>query len=114
MPNRNSLVIQEAKKGMEKFKTEVANELGLQQYDNLDKGELTSRQNGYVGGNMTKKMVFFAESVINEQGPEVVSQAPTLELPERIRKQNELASQGLSPGQLIQNQFDDQNQKQFH
>ncbi len=36
---------------------EVANEVGLSNYDSIDKGNLTARQNGYVGGNMTKKMV---------------------------------------------------------
>ena len=98
---------------MEKFKAEVASELGLQNYDHLDKGELTSRQNGYVGGNMTKKMVYFAESVINEQGPQVVAKAPALELPERIRKQNEMASQGLPPGHVIQDQFSNQYPNQL-
>lgn len=51
----------EATSAMKKFKMEVANELGLPDYENKDKGNLSSRENGYVGGNMTKKMVAFAE-----------------------------------------------------
>ena len=51
----------EAASGMKRFKLEVANELGLHDYENIDKGSLSSRDNGYVGGNMTKKMVAYAE-----------------------------------------------------
>ena len=55
--NSNKLVVPEAKQGLDKLKTEVANEVGIANYDTMDKGNLTSRQNGYVGGNMVKKMV---------------------------------------------------------
>jgi len=49
---------------LEKFKNEIAEELGIDNYDNVDKGELSSRMNGSVGGNMTKKMVKFSEAVL--------------------------------------------------
>ena len=51
----------EAASAMRQFKMEVANELGIPDYENMDKGNLSSRENGYVGGNMTKKMVAYAE-----------------------------------------------------
>lgn len=54
---RNSLVVPEAKNGLDQFKYEVANEVGLSNYATVDKGTLTSRQNGYVGGYMVKHMV---------------------------------------------------------
>ena len=54
----------ENKAVLNQFKTEVANELGINNYEQIDKGQLTSRQNGYVGGNMTRKMVAFAEQSI--------------------------------------------------
>ncbi|RBP46727.1 alpha/beta-type small acid-soluble spore protein [Garciella nitratireducens] len=54
---KNQIQIPEAKKAMEQFKMEVANELGIANYDTVDKGNLTARQNGYVGGNMVKKMI---------------------------------------------------------
>ncbi|TDT51963.1 alpha/beta-type small acid-soluble spore protein [Fonticella tunisiensis] len=61
MPNnktgRNQLVVPEAKQGLEQFKYEVANEVGIANYQTVDKGTLTSRQNGYVGGFMVKHMV---------------------------------------------------------
>ncbi len=34
---------------------------GLSNYDQADKGNMTARQNGYVGGYMTKKLVEMAE-----------------------------------------------------
>ena len=46
-----------AKQGLDKFKVEVANSIGLTNYESVDKGNLASRDNGLVGGNMVKKMV---------------------------------------------------------
>lgn len=51
----------DAKPALDNMKTEVANELGLANYSAMDKGNLTARQNGYVGGYMTKKLVEMAE-----------------------------------------------------
>ena len=50
-----------AKPALNSLKPEVANELGLSNYEQTDKGNLTARQNGYVGGYMTKKLVEMAE-----------------------------------------------------
>ena len=50
-----------AKPALNSLKTEVANELGLSNYEQTDKGNLTARQNGYVGGYMTKKLLEMAE-----------------------------------------------------
>ncbi|MFR7990042.1 MAG: small, acid-soluble spore protein, alpha/beta type [Anaerovoracaceae bacterium] len=49
------------KPALKNLKTEVANELGLSNYEQADKGNMTARQNGYVGGYMTKKLVEMAE-----------------------------------------------------
>lgn len=49
---------------LNEFKNEMAAELGLTDYEFIDKGELPSRLNGSVGGGMTKKMVTFAEAVL--------------------------------------------------
>ncbi|MBA8982871.1 hypothetical protein DFR98_002662 [Clostridium saccharobutylicum] len=35
----------------------MASEIGLQNYEGADKGNLSSRQNGSVGGEMVKRMV---------------------------------------------------------
>ena len=51
-----STVVPGAKKALEQFKMEAANEVGvtLKQGDN---GDLTSKQAGSIGGQMVKKMV---------------------------------------------------------
>ena len=49
---------------LEEFRNEVAAELGLPDYAGMDKGELPSRLNGKVGGNMVGKMVAFTETVL--------------------------------------------------
>ena len=53
----NRTLVPEARQGLNKFKTEVASSIGLQDYESTDKGNLSSRQNGSVGGEMVKRMV---------------------------------------------------------
>ena len=60
---RNRVEVPEAKGAMDRFKMEVANELGV----NLKKGyngDLTSKQAGSVGGQMVKKMIESYENSI--------------------------------------------------
>ena len=52
----NRAVVPEAKGALDRFKFEVANELGVPLTDG-DNGNLTSKQNGSVGGYMVKKMI---------------------------------------------------------
>ena len=54
-----------AKPALKNLKTEIANELGLANYDSMDKGNLSARQNGYVGGYMTQKLVEMAEQQLS-------------------------------------------------
>ncbi|QZY56246.1 alpha/beta-type small acid-soluble spore protein [Crassaminicella profunda] len=61
MANNNKAVVPEARMALNQMKAEIAGELGLANYENMDKGNLTSRQNGYVGGYMTKRLVEAAE-----------------------------------------------------
>ena len=61
MSNNNSpsgakINIPEAREAMEKFKYEVAGEIGVPLKQGYN-GDLTSAQNGYVGGYMVKKMI---------------------------------------------------------
>lgn len=58
MANRssNKAAVPEAKGALDKFKYEVASELGVPLSDGYN-GDLTSRQNGSVGGYMVKKMI---------------------------------------------------------
>ena len=59
--NNNQKVVPQAKQALNQMKLEIANELGMSNYQQMDKGNLTARQNGYVGGYMTKKLVEMAE-----------------------------------------------------
>ena len=59
--NNNRQVVPEAKSALNQMKLEIAGELGMSNYENIDKGNLTARQNGSVGGYMTKKLVEMAE-----------------------------------------------------
>lgn len=52
----NRTAVPEAKGALDKFKYEVASELGVPLTDGYN-GDLTSRQNGSVGGYMVKKMI---------------------------------------------------------
>lgn len=54
--NNNKTSVPEAKEAMNRFKYEVASELGVPLKDGYN-GDLTSRQNGSVGGYMVKKMI---------------------------------------------------------
>jgi len=52
----NKMNVPEARAAMEQFKYEVANEIGVPLKKGYN-GDLTSAQNGYVGGYMVKKMI---------------------------------------------------------
>ncbi len=52
----NTTAVPEAKSALDRFKFEVASELGVPLTDGYN-GNLTSRQNGSVGGYMVKKMI---------------------------------------------------------
>ncbi|WP_425448155.1 small, acid-soluble spore protein, alpha/beta type [Dethiothermospora halolimnae] len=60
--NNNKLVVPEARMALNQMKNEIASELGLSNYDSMDKGNLTARQNGYVGGYMVKRLIEQAEN----------------------------------------------------
>jgi hypothetical protein len=53
---RNRAEVPEAKAALDKFKYEVANEIGVPLKQGYN-GDLTSYQNGSVGGMMVKKMI---------------------------------------------------------
>lgn len=52
----NKAVVPEAKSALNRFKFEVANEIGVPLTDGYN-GDLSSKQNGSVGGYMVKKMI---------------------------------------------------------
>ncbi|WP_455540035.1 small, acid-soluble spore protein, alpha/beta type [Terrisporobacter sp.] len=66
--NNNTKVVPEAKAALNQMKLEIASELGMSNYQQVDKGNLTARENGYVGGYMTKKLVEMAEQQMAGKG----------------------------------------------
>ena len=66
--NNNKTVVPQAKQALNQMKLEIANELGMANYQQMDKGNLTARENGYVGGYMTKKLVEMAEQQMAGKG----------------------------------------------
>lgn len=52
----NKASVPEARAALNKFKYEVANEIGVPLKEGYN-GDLTSRQNGSVGGYMVRKMI---------------------------------------------------------
>lgn len=54
--NSNSKLVPEAMDALDKFKYEVASEVGVTLKDGYN-GDLSSRDAGRIGGNMVKKMI---------------------------------------------------------
>ena len=62
----NRTVVPEAKSAMDRFKFETANELGVPLTNGYN-GNLTSKENGSVGGQMVKKMIAEQERQMSQQ-----------------------------------------------
>ncbi|MEB9686148.1 spore protein [Bacillus thuringiensis serovar pingluonsis] len=58
--NRNELLVQGAENALDQMKYEIAQEFGVQLG-----ADTTSRANGSVGGEMTKRLVALAEQQIS-------------------------------------------------
>ena len=59
--NSNYKAVPEATDALNRFKYEVANEVGVSLKDGYN-GDISARDAGRVGGNMVKKMIQKAES----------------------------------------------------
>ena len=58
--NTNQLNVPEARAAMDKFKMEAASEVGVNLKEGYN-GDLTAKENGYVGGYMVKRLIEQAE-----------------------------------------------------
>ncbi|MFT8315703.1 MAG: alpha/beta-type small acid-soluble spore protein [Clostridium sp.] len=56
MMSRNRVLVPEAREALNRFKLEAAKEVGTPLTNGYN-GDLTSRQNGSVGGQMVKKII---------------------------------------------------------
>lgn len=67
MNSSNKTMVPEAQDAMNRFKMEAANEVGVNLKQGYN-GDLTSREAGYVGGYMVKRLVEQAEQQMAGQG----------------------------------------------
>lgn len=71
MARSNVPVVLQASKALDQFKYEIANELGLQSWQQAKPtgyfGFVSSRDNGAVGGHMVRRMIEAAEKSLMEQ-----------------------------------------------
>lgn len=67
----NKLVVPQSYKALDQMKLEIAKEFGFVDYDKMDKGELTARQNGQIGGEMTRRLIALGQQYLAEQSGEV-------------------------------------------
>jgi hypothetical protein len=63
--SRNSLVVPQASQAIEQMKFEIAQELGIQFPQGGYYGEMTSRDTGSIGGNITKRLVQIGQQSIS-------------------------------------------------
>ena len=59
--NSNRTLVPEAKESLNKFKYEVASEVGVNLKDGYN-GDISAKDAGKIGGNMVKKLIQRAES----------------------------------------------------
>ncbi len=59
--NSNRRLVPEAKESLDKFKYEVASEVGVNLKNGYN-GDISAKDAGRIGGNMVKKMIQQAES----------------------------------------------------
>ncbi|MCL2811969.1 MAG: alpha/beta-type small acid-soluble spore protein [Clostridia bacterium] len=59
-PGTSNVSVPEARAALDSMKFEIARELGINLKQGYN-GDLTSRENGYVGGYMVKRMIEQAE-----------------------------------------------------
>lgn len=65
--SRNTLVVPQARMALEQLKFEIAQELGIQLPQDGYYGNMTTRDVGTIGGNITKRLVQLAEQHLSGQ-----------------------------------------------
>jgi len=63
----NRALVPQARQALDRFKYEVAAELGIQVPDHGYWGDIPSRLNGAIGGNMVRRMIAAAEQSLIDQ-----------------------------------------------
>lgn len=66
---RNRPVVPGVDNYLENFKNEIAADLGITNYDQIDKGALPARVHGMIGGTMTKRLIEMGQLALAGQNP---------------------------------------------
>jgi len=85
MANRNKLLVPGVEDQLRKMKNEIAAEFGIENYDSLDKGELSARTNGKIGGEMVRRLIEIGKKALIESG---MNKAEVIPIKPEIRKVN--------------------------
>ncbi|PWW07508.1 small acid-soluble spore protein alpha/beta type [Paenibacillus cellulosilyticus] len=65
--SRNTLVVPQARMALEQMKFEIAQELGIQLPQDGYYGNMTTRDVGTLGGNITRRLIQLAEQQLSGQ-----------------------------------------------
>ncbi len=66
MPTSNQKVVPAARDALNNMKFEIANEIGINLKPGYN-GDLTSKQAGHIGGQMTRRLVAMAQQQMSGQ-----------------------------------------------
>jgi hypothetical protein len=95
---RNVALVPGAYEALERFKQEVASELGIQNYTGY-LGDVPSRINGAVGGHMVRRMIAAAEQSLIDQTASAVRAGFQAGLSgSTVPSPFNVSEQGLQPG----------------
>ena len=102
----NQALLPQARQALDQFKYEVAHELGIQVPQHGYWGDIPSRLNGAVGGNMVRRMIAAAEQSLIQQATSGVQSGFNQSLGSQFQtQQNPASSYYQSQGQQSQQQF---------
>lgn len=106
----NQALVPQARQALDRFKYEVAHELGIQVPEHGYWGDIPSRLNGAIGGNMVRRMIAAAEQSLIDQATTGVQsgfrQALNTQSQQQFQQPPTPASQYYQPqGQQQQQQF---------
>lgn len=65
MSRSNRVLVPQAKKALDQFKTEVANSMNINLSEGYN-GDISARDAGRIGGQMVKRMISYAENNMPE------------------------------------------------
>lgn len=92
----NTVLVPGAMAALDRFKQEVASELGIQNYQGY-LGDVPSRINGAVGGHMVRRMIAAAEQSLIDQTASAVRSGFQAGLSGQVPSPRTISEQNLQP-----------------